>query len=103
MPQNSAVTRLSIAKNHENTIRQKCAPVTTSKKEVLTPFAWVEECKHLHDHVRWIVRIDAAQADHADDHKMTFTKIPVLIAESTEGEKLPIMKPRDAQDTISKQ
>jgi hypothetical protein len=35
--------------------------------------------------------------------KMTFTKIPVLIAESTEDEKLPIAKPRDAQDTVSKQ
>ena len=69
MPRNSAVTRLSIAKNHENTMRRYCAPVTTSKKEALTPFDRAEECEHLDDHVGRIVGIDAARVDHADDHE----------------------------------
>ena len=35
--------------------------------------------------------------------RMRSTKMPVLIAESTEDAKLPIAKPMDAQDTINKQ
>ncbi len=35
--------------------------------------------------------------------RMTFTKMPELIAMSTEDEKLSIAKPRDAQDPVNKQ